>query len=58
MEAQGRMPDYDICQVIAPIRPLLESGKTSITLHPAEYPEGVKMDEWIQHVTARTRKAP
>ena len=52
------MPDYDICQVIAPIRPLLESGKTNITLHPAEYPEGVKMDDWIQHVTARTRKAP
>jgi hypothetical protein len=58
MEARGQAPDYDICQVVAHIRPLLDAAQKSVVLYPAEVaPAGVRLDEWIQQVMSRKRTA-
>jgi len=58
MEAQGRAPDFDLCPLVAAIRPLLEAAKSNVVLFPAELgPEGVRLEAWTRQVMQRTRKA-
>lgn len=58
MEAQGKAPDYDVCPVPGPIRPLLDAAGGRVILYPAELkPVGIHMEAWTRRVMARARTA-
>ena len=58
MEAEGKHPDFDACQVPGAIRPLLEASGKTIVFYPAELgPDGIALEEWARKVMVRTRKA-
>jgi hypothetical protein len=59
MEHQGREPDFDLCPVASPIKPLLEFGKESVRLYPADRgSDGVRLGDWTAEIMARVRRAP
>jgi hypothetical protein len=57
MEAEGDAPDYCVCGLVGPIRPLLEAAKDRVLFFPAETPGGVTMEEWTRQVMTRGQSA-